>query len=269
MPGHVYRSPEQLLAELGIDRPEDIDVEVIAFSCGATIDYEPLVGCEAHIIGRGNEAIITVNSSSSRERQRFSAAHELGHWMRDRGTVAFACDERKIRDDPVRRREDPEHLANLYAAGLLLPQRMFDPLAKGQEITFTTVERLSQRLQTSLTATAIRLVRNGSFPSILVRKQPGGREWWIADPDVPIRDLKLRDQPGADSIARELLAGDITSSAARDVCADAWFEHDRADRFRIYEDSRKVSGGVLTLLWWKDEAQLRELEEDDDRQPTL
>lgn len=237
-------------------------MEVIAFSCGATIDYEPLVGCEAHIIGRDNEAIITVNSCSSRTRQRFSAAHELGHWMRDRGTVAFACDERKIRDDPVRRREDPEYLANVYAADLLLPERMFVPLAKQQEITFATVEHLSGRFQTSLTATAIRLVRHGSFPSVLVWRKPEARGWWIADPDVPIRKLQLREQPGVDSIARDLLAGGSAPSSARDVCADAWFEHERADRFGVREDSRKIRDGVLTLLWWKDESQLRDLEED-------
>ena len=31
------------------------------------------------------------NVHSKRTRQRFSAAHELGHWMYDRGKVAFAC----------------------------------------------------------------------------------------------------------------------------------------------------------------------------------
>ena len=43
---------------------------------------EPLTGCEANIIGRGDKAIITINSKSIPGRQRFSAGHELGHWMR-------------------------------------------------------------------------------------------------------------------------------------------------------------------------------------------
>jgi hypothetical protein len=83
--------PEQILSLLGITEPEDIDIEAIAFACGATILKEPLTGCEANIIGRGDKAIITVNSKSIPGRQRFSAGHELGHWMKDRGESAFGC----------------------------------------------------------------------------------------------------------------------------------------------------------------------------------
>src|SRR6266850_7589222 len=66
-------APESLLEQLGIRRPEDIDVEVIAQFCGATVTYELLVACEARVLGLGNRAIITVNSESIEPRRRFSA----------------------------------------------------------------------------------------------------------------------------------------------------------------------------------------------------
>ena len=47
----VYRSPAAILEELGITEPEDLDIEAIAQSCGATIVYERLDGCAARILG--------------------------------------------------------------------------------------------------------------------------------------------------------------------------------------------------------------------------
>src|SRR5690348_15069164 len=83
--------PNQILADLGIRDPEDLDIEAIAEYCRASIRYRPLAGHEARILGYQDRAIITVNSDSPRGRQRFSAGHELGHWMRDRGQIAFQC----------------------------------------------------------------------------------------------------------------------------------------------------------------------------------
>ena len=57
-------SPEQILSLLGITEPEDLDIEAIAYACGATIVRQPLTGCEANIIGYGDKAIITVNNQS-------------------------------------------------------------------------------------------------------------------------------------------------------------------------------------------------------------
>src|ERR1017187_10341105 len=93
---YPFTAPAALLDELGITGPSEIILEAIAYRCHATIVYEPLTGCEARILGNDKEAIVTVNSNAPRERQRFSAAHELGHWMRDRGKVAFACTERTL-----------------------------------------------------------------------------------------------------------------------------------------------------------------------------
>src|SRR5580704_14951567 len=89
-------TPEAVLSTLGIAEPQDIDIEAIAYACGALITREPLSGCEANIIGINDKAVITVNSASLETRQRFSAGHELGHWMRDRGQSAFGCSDRQM-----------------------------------------------------------------------------------------------------------------------------------------------------------------------------
>ncbi len=248
-----FKAPAQLFSELGIAAPAQIDIEAIAQHCGATVVYEPLVGSEAYILGHHDRAIITVNSTASRGRQRFSAAHELGHWMRDRGTASFACEKRKMFLEW--RQEDSERLANVYAVDLLLPEPMFLPRAKAKDVTFDTVRGLASEFGTSLTATAICLVKLGSFPSILVYSEEGRKKWAVSGPDL---FLRLRDEPGPNSIAYELLRGSECADRPSDVYADEWVEHRHADRYSVREHSIRSGRGVLTLLWWKDERLLLE-----------
>lgn len=253
----VYRSPATLLAELGITEPEDIKIEAIAEYCGATIVYEPLKGCEARILGHGDRAIITVNSTSLRERQRFSGGHELGHWMCDRGKVAFACEDLVFAAEWGE--ANPEVRANRYGADLLLPPPMFSRCAKNREITFATVRELAKEFETSLTATAIRLVELGSFPAMLVCYERGKRRWFARGPDIP-QFLWPRNEAARHTAAYDLIHGSVRTEGPVDVYADAWFEVRNANRYEIREDSRRVSDRfVLSLLWWKDESQILDL----------
>ena len=45
-----FRSPAQLLEQLGITSPDEIDIEAIAFHSVATIRYRPLTGFAARIV---------------------------------------------------------------------------------------------------------------------------------------------------------------------------------------------------------------------------
>jgi IrrE N-terminal-like domain len=253
---HYYKSPKVLLNELGITEPQDIRIEGIAQYCGATILYESLTGCEARILGLGDQAFITIRKESSLERQRFSAGHELGHWMRDRGKLAFHC----AGTDFTRewQTENSEKRANRYATDLLLPDFMFTPRAKNRPITFASVEALANDFRTSLTATAIRLVELGSFPAMIICSSLQGRCWFMRGEDVP-SFLYPVEKPDRDSLAYDLLAGGRRSGPIT-VYADTWINHRDAHRYKLVEDSRKVSGEVvITLLWWENEQQLLDL----------
>ncbi len=255
------RKPDAILSELGISEPAEIHIEAVAAYCGATIIYEPLDGCEAQILGHGNRAIITVNSDSSRPRQRFSAAHELGHWMFDRGRIAFACSEDSFLQGWDA--HNPERRANKYAAELLLPTRMLILRAKTQPITFETVRKLARVFETSLTATAIRLVELGEHPAMVVCSDNNGRKWFTASPIVPSALWPSR-KPGRGSIAARLLAGE-KGLEPQLVDSSEWVTHADSYRYCIYEDSLLFQSGiVLSLLWWKDESQLIDLDEEDE-----
>lgn len=257
-----YKSPASLLDELGIREPEEIAIEAIAEYCGATILYQPLQGAEARIVGHGDRAIITVNEAVPIGRRRFSGAHELGHWMCDRGKIAFACTDRILTTEWSD--ENPERRANQYAVALLLPTTIFSPYARNREVTFATVRDLADQFQTSLTATAIRLVELASFPAMIVCTQSGRRRWFIRGPDVP-EILWPRERPTHNTMAWDLLQGKGTPSGPVDVCADGWVDHPNAGRYAVREDSRRIREDlILSILWWKDERQLLDLDEDEE-----
>lgn len=251
-------APAELLSELGIDEPEDIDVEAIAEYCKATIVYAPLTGCEARIIGHGDRAIITINEGSSPERKRFSAGHELGHWSHDRGRATLACTERQFTSEWFT--ENPEQRANRYAADLLMPVHMFQLRAANKPVTFSTVGDLAGTFQTSVTATAIRVVECGAFPSMVICSDGRGRKWFTRSEILP-ETLWPHNAPGTETAAFELHRNP-TASPQGPIVIDAvqWINHPNAGRYVVTEDSIRINSSlVLTLLWWKDERQLLDL----------
>jgi Zn-dependent peptidase ImmA (M78 family) len=259
----LIQRPEEILADLGIKEPDDLDIEAIAEHCGATIRYKPLQGCEARIIGYRDRAIITVNANSWRGRQRFSGGHELGHWMNDRGQIAFKCDyENYVRGWWT---ANPETRANRFATDLLLPLSMFHPRARGLPVTFDSVRRLAEEFKMSLTSTAIRLAEHGGLPAMLVCNRPQQKEWFVASSEVKGRLWPLV-RPGQGSAAIHLLGGIGEHKGPTDVRADFWINHPHASRYWIKEDSLRLKEGtVLSLLWWEDEQQLIDLDEYQDR----
>lgn len=259
--------PEEVLSLLGITEPEDLDIEAIAYACGATIVPQPLTGCEANIIGFGDRAIITVNSNSIPTRRRFSSGHELGHWMKDRGQSAFGCLGSQI--DSEWTANNPEVRANRFASDLLLPVSMFAPLAKGRPMTLETVSDLAAVFKMSQTATAIRLVNHGSYPAMLIYYEQGRRKWFLCHSnDVPT-SLWPPERPEPHSLAGGLLSNTITDSKGGNVRADHWFERDKAERYYIRESCfRTGPDSILVLLWWEDEQQLIDIAEEEELRAT-
>ncbi len=248
------QSPAEILSDLGIREPKDLDVQAIAMHCGALIQYKPLSGCEARIMGLEDSAIITIDVNSSPERKRFSGGHELGHWMRDRGSATFQCNEQMF----VREwsEDNPEKRANRFAADLLLPAKMFRPLSKDLPITFATVEKLATIFTMSISATAIRLVEYGSYPAMLICNSAAGREWYVASSTVNGK-LWPVDRPGRSTQADALLQGHGPGLGSQDRRADQWIKNFRADQYWVKEDSRLwTNQSVLSLIWWEDESQL-------------
>jgi hypothetical protein len=237
---------EQLLQQLGVTEPGEIDLEAIAYYAGARVRYQPLDGCEARIIGRGNAAIITVNAKSPFRRVRFSIAHELGHWHHHRGQL-LVC---RVEENRLNNEHRQEHIANAYAADLLMPNYLFRPLAHHHtKLTFKAVTAMADSFNTSHTATAIRLVESDEFTALLVCHGPQGRKWFIRAPSVPDHWFPKPDL-NADSSAIEVLFGAKPDDPVpRKIGAGAWFNCREAPQFEIHEQTMRTGEDeVLTLL---------------------
>ena len=238
---------ERLLRSLGIRDPAEIDLEMIACDQGAWVDYRPLASCEAEILGTCSEAVIAVDSSAHPRRQRFSIAHELGHWHHHRGRK-LRCRVEEVSRDKGQKRE--ERTANSYAASLLMPWYLLRPIAADyRTLTFKTVEEVAATFETSLTATAIRLVETGTWPCILVCHTQRGRRWFTPAPSVPNIWFPRRhldpDSPAMDVVFGSS-RGDLHPMT---VDAYDWFDRDVANYFEIREQSRRIDNeNALTIL---------------------
>lgn len=182
--------------------------------------------------------------------------------MRDRHQAVHACAERVFREEWSRGSGNPEQRANRFAAELLLPAPMFKPVARGKPITFPTVDELAEVFRASRTATALRLVEIGPLPAMLVCSSSTRRMWFTRSEDVK---LWPREQFSSATVASELLEDPGASApGATEVCADGWIDHPEARRYAVVEDSRRIGPDlVLSLIWWKDESELLDLEPDD------
>lgn len=128
-------------------------------------------GVSGLLILNGGCASIFVNSGDRKERQRFSIAHELGHYILkhharegdhvhvDRGVRVL---QRGLKSSQG---VDPAEIeANQFAACLLMPsnhvRRMIEELG-GRPVTEQMIDKLADRFQVSEQAMAIRLTTLG------------------------------------------------------------------------------------------------------------
>lgn len=251
---------EELLTSLGIREPSEIDLEAIAFYCGAEVKEAPLTGCEAQIDGYKDQAIITINSNSSLERKRFSIGHELGHWKYHRGQ-SFICRTDDI--DNAQRNysaNDPEVIADNYSADLLLPDYLFSPMAQqAGHSSFDVILELKENFSTSIAATALKYIQHSNEPTMLVCHGQNGRRWFKRGNGVPT-ELFPNNDLDHESYAMDVLYQRSSQQRPNKIGADAWFSTRYADRYEVYEHSIPfVTGQILTMISWRDEEMFGDL----------
>jgi Zn-dependent peptidase ImmA (M78 family) len=257
----IYYSPDIVLKELGITNPDEIDIEAIAYYCGAIIKYRNLDGCIARIVGNDKKAIISICDSGNVGRNRFSAAHELGHWANHRGTQFLQCQPKDIFS--FNEDKSPETIANIYAADLLMPQTLFQPRAQNRELTLSTASELAAEFNVSLTATAIRLLKFGSYPGMLVcYDNQLNRKWYSKTHDVPYELMPVKTLHH-ETQTFDVLFNKISSPKPVKVNSSLWIQHMTSYKYSIIEQSIKTTDDlIIVMLWWKDESQLIELKND-------
>ena len=177
----VVAKADELLGELQIREPAEIDIERIAIFKGAEVRYAHLHGMDGCLVRQGNSAVITVRSSLDYAGQkRFVIGHELGHFFLHPNTRQIETVDNEQTSDWSERQETEEYEANLFAAELLLPKTLIDQRILAQEPSFDLIKELATEFHTTLTATAVQFVRATSEECVIVSSANRQRLWFIA-----------------------------------------------------------------------------------------
>ena len=246
---------EAIIEDLGITRIDELDVDAIAFDAGIEVVYEALTGCEATLVGVGDQAIATINPSPYRGRERFSVAHEVGHWKLHRGR-SFRCRVDQVEENFASSRE-VEKEADTFASHLLMPAGMFnEAIRSAGQPNFKQLGDVAAAFDTSLTATALRLVGVDTLPVIIACYTRSGLRWHAAAKHVP-RRWYLKEKVDEDSFAYDLLVSGKECRALGKQSADTWFTNDDAGRYEVHEQCVQLRGDeVLVLLYLTDSKML-------------
>lgn len=165
-----------ILKKAGILNPP-IDVKKVAILSGVKVKISDLgEGVSGFLAIQGGKALIGINPEESLVRQRFSIAHELGHFYlhSNKGDAIFVSKHKKygLGKEEMHYRDEKSSLgeykkereANGFAAAILMPESM---LRKAIDIIppFFSIEEAIKRLATTFhvspIAMSIRLTRLG------------------------------------------------------------------------------------------------------------
>lgn len=156
------KAAARVLAELNLSVP--VEPSEVASAHGIVVAKDDLdENVSGVLLAEQEPVIIAVNRSHAENRQRFSVAHELGHYFLHRHSSSMFVDALPVfwRDGLSSEGVDPQEIeANAFAAALLMPKeairarllrRSADPLDD------EGIRRLAEEFRVSPQAMAIRL----------------------------------------------------------------------------------------------------------------
>lgn len=163
---------ERLLEKFKIKRPP-VNVKRIASKLGLTVQMEPFDDEEGEMSGilirEGNKVILGVNNSHHSNRQRFTIAHEIGHYLLHEGDRVFVDRNYRVslRDsDSSLGTKWEEVEANTFASSLLVPERFLIQDLQKENIDIEDskksnglIKRLAKKYRVSAQAMSFRLNR--------------------------------------------------------------------------------------------------------------
>ena len=126
-------------------------------------DVEPGYSFES-----SGQHFICVNENDREERRRFTACHEVAHIV-----LGLPSDHTSMLWWSYARRPQNEILCDVFAAELLLPYRLFEPLVREEQIGFSAIDELGRSFVASTTATGSRYATVMDVPCAFVLSEKG------------------------------------------------------------------------------------------------
>jgi Zn-dependent peptidase ImmA (M78 family) len=246
------------LAELGVTRPDEIDLDALAARAGAHVSIEDLEGASARVLRIQDHAKIVISKRLVDVGAiRFSIAHELahlslGHWLDGRDARAIIdrlCDPLRS-DDQATERD-----ASVHASETLMPEPMVRPLCTVSQATLEAAHTIAREFRMSVLASAMRFVELTTTCCAIVYSELGRVRW--VKPSATFRawiPSGMRIDPA--SAAFDYAARGVIDPAPRLIDAEAWIPQRWLDgsHVDVIEHCAVVSelGAVIALVWVPD-----------------
>jgi Zn-dependent peptidase ImmA (M78 family) len=160
----MERIAEQLIVKAGVNTAP-VPLEQVANHLGIKIQRADLGDdCSGVLVRNGDRAIIGVNKEHHSNRQRFSIAHEIAHFVLHRGDTyidkGYRVHFRDLESGSGTKRE--EMAANAFAAALLMPAGWVKDAFEQQPFDLTeddVLEMLAEKFEVSTQAMTYRLMK--------------------------------------------------------------------------------------------------------------
>lgn len=197
---------------------------------------------------------IILAPGQSRGRERFSVAHELGHYYipTHRARPTGWCGEEDMVALPDSGRQY-EWEANDFAAELLMPRTLFLADARERDPTFEKICELASpaMYDVSVTAAAIRYVEVTREACALVCARAGTIEWVSKSESFRYRIPWRADALPAGSLARHVLNGGKPNGLPETLDPYAWLEVEQPGDPELFESTLAIPSQdqVLSLIW--------------------
>ncbi|MDL2255326.1 ImmA/IrrE family metallo-endopeptidase [Parabacteroides sp. OttesenSCG-928-K15] len=252
----------QLLSRFGLE--DIIDISISDFVSGIDIIYmeEPLNSCDGKIIFGDKKTIVKVDSQIKFEqRKRFVAAHEVGHAIMHHNMTlpddVFSNFNLFKNIENYLKTGQQEYEANLFASELLMPTKLFKEEAKGK-FSPLLIKQLSEKFNSSLTATAFKYMEMNLHPICLILTEKGRVKYWKKSEDLHVfvkGCTKL--SPPSDSVAMEYLQQNYQfiykfEEKAQTINKSTWFDlkaYDEDTDFYEYCIPTKSHQTILSIIW--------------------
>lgn len=165
---YIRELAAQLLLQNRVSSPP-VNVHAIANFLGLIIEQEPAdEKLSGFILRESKRTIIGVNSNHHQNRQRFTIAHEIGHFLLHKGDVIHVDNYNlplakiNLRSEEASKGVDEqEKEANLFAAELLIPKSILDHTLEGigsiDLLNEEVIENLAKKYRVSVVALTFRL----------------------------------------------------------------------------------------------------------------
>lgn len=212
---------------------------------GIGVFEEPL-DADGYLVRKGEDTRILINERLGYEgRKSFTIAHEIGHfYIPHYQARMYRCLGRDI--EAYTRSNQMENEANEFAAEFLLPSRELDKFLKHPP-NLDTIREVSSTYGTSLTATAVKLVRLTCEKMAVVLSEAGEIKWVSRSQAFPywIPRRQLHEW----TYAYDYFVKGALPRRPQKVLASAWCEGVSRD-VELVEESVSFNrlGIVLTLL---------------------